>query len=310
MRGIQDCAPVALFVFNRPEHTRRTVESLLANDRSAQTPLVIFSDGARGEKDVPKVEAVRDYIRGVSGFMDVRVVERAENRGLADSVIGGVTEVIDRNDRVIVLEDDMETSPFFLDYMNRALDKYSIADKVYSIHGYSFPADMSKVHTDTFFLKEAGCWGWATWKRAWNDFCPDARQLIDWLRTKGMERSFDHDGNHSYMRMLERQARGRIDSWAIRWRASVFLREGLTLWPRVSLVRNFGMDGSGVHSASTSYWDVKLADRPVVLADIPFSVDDSAYHAYGRYLKQSEGNLIRRVERFIRRRVNKVMSNR
>ena len=310
MTEIKECAPVALFVFNRPDHTRRTIESLLANGCSAQTPLVIFSDGARSEKDVPKVEAVRKYIRRISGFRDVQVVERAENRGLANSVIAGVTELIDRYGRVIVLEDDMETSPFFLDYMNRALEKYRGHDNVFCIHGYAFPADMTDVSTETFFLAGAECWGWATWKRAWDHFCPDARRLIDLLRSQGMERAFDYDGNHAYMRMLERQSIGRIDSWAIRWRASAFVRGGLTLWPRVSLVRNFGMDGSGVHCVPTSYYDVELADRPVVLADIPVRVDSAAFNAYGRYLKHRDGNLLQRVHRFIKKQVVNVVSDR
>lgn len=310
MTGIKDCAPVALFVFNRPEHTRRTVESLLENDLSAQTPLIIFSDGPRNEKDVPMVESVRDYIRGIKGFGDVRIVEQPGNRGLAESVIAGVSDVIDRYGRVIVLEDDMETSPFFLDYMNKALEKYQDHDNVYCIHGYAFPADMSDVDTETFFLGGAECWGWATWKRAWDNFCPDANQLLALLRSLHMDKSFDYDGNFAYMRMLERQSRGRIDSWAIRWRASAFVRQGLTLWPRVSLVRNFGMDGSGVHCDSTSYYDVALADRPVELADIPVEVNSAAFRAYGRYLKQREGSLLQRARRFIRKRVINVVSDR
>jgi hypothetical protein len=309
MTQTQDCAPVALFVFNRPGHTRRTVQSLLENERSAQTPLVIFSDGPRSEKDVPMVESVREYIRGIDGFRDVRIVEQSENRGLAESVIAGVSDVVDRYGRVIVLEDDMETSAFFLDYMNRALEKYRDQDNVYCIHGYAFPADMSDVDTETFFLGGAECWGWATWKRAWDHFCPDAMQLLALLRSQDAEKAFDYGGNYPYTRMLERQSRGRIDSWAIRWRASAFVRQGLTLWPRVSLVRNFGMDGSGIHCDSTSYFDVALADRPVVLADIPVKVNSAAFCAYGRYLKQREGSLLQRAGRFIRKRVINVISN-
>jgi hypothetical protein len=308
MTQTQDCAPVALFVFNRPEHTRRTVESLLENNGSAQTSLIIFSDGPRSEKDVSLVDSVRDYIRTIKGFRDVRVVEQPENRGLAESVIEGVTEVVEQYGRVIVLEDDMETSPFFLDYM-RAMEKYRDDDNVYCIHGYAFPADMSDVSTETFFLGGAECWGWATWKRAWDHFCPDAAQLLDLLRSQKIQKAFDYDGNYPYTRMLERQSRGRIDSWAIRWRASAFVRQGLTLWPRVSLVRNFGMDGSGVHCDSTSYFDVALADKPVVLADIPVQINSAAFHAYGSYLKQREGGFLQRAGRFIRKRMNNVLSD-
>lgn len=310
MTKTNELAPVVLFVFNRPEHTRRTLESLLDNELSEQTSLVIYSDGARSDKDIPKVEAVRDYIRNVEGFRDVRIVEQEVNRGLAKSVIAGVTEVINSYGRIIVLEDDMETSPFFLDYMNRSLEKYRANDNVYCVHGYAFPADMSDVCSETFFLRGAECWGWATWKRAWDQFCPDAGQLFGLLRSKGMEKSFDYDGKYAYMRMLKRQSHGRIDSWAIRWRASAFVNEGLTLWPRVSLVRNFGMDGSGVHCDATSYFDVALADRPVSLADIPIKVNSAAFHAYGQYLKRREGNLMQRVGRFIRKRVINVVSDR
>jgi len=306
---VESFAPVILFVFNRPEHTRRSVEALKANNNSAMTPLVIYSDAARNERDEIAVSAVRDYIRTIDGFSDVRIIEQTRNMGLANSVIAGVTEVIDRHGRVIVLEDDMETAPFFIDYMNAALQKYQDEEKVYCIHGYAFPADMTGVGSNTFFLGGAECWGWATWKRAWDNFCPDAKQLINELRSRGLAASFDYDGNYPYMRMLVRQSRGRIDSWAIRWRASAFVRGGLTLWPRVSLVRNFGLDGSGVHCDSTDYFDVMTSDKPFMPDDIPIEVSDVAFSAFGRYLKRREGGVLRRIASLFRRRIIDVIFN-
>lgn len=307
--GVKYFAPVILFVYNRPEHTRRSVEALKANNNSAMTPLVIYSDAARNGRDESGVSAVRNYIRTIDGFKDLRIVEQTRNQGLANSIIAGVSDVIERHGRVIVLEDDMETAPFFIDYMNAALQKYHDEEKVYCIHGYAFPADMTGIGSKTFFLGGAECWGWATWKRAWENFCPDAKQLVTQLRSRGLAASFDYDGNFPYMRMLERQSRGQIDSWAIRWRASAFVRGGLTLWPRVSLVRNFGMDGSGVHCDNTDYFDVMLADTPIMPDDIPIEVNGVAFSAYGSYLKRREGGVLRRVASLIRRRIINVVFN-
>lgn len=301
---------MVLFVFNRPEHTRRTVEALGANSNAGSTPLVVYSDAARDARDESDVAAVRAYIHTIRGFRDVRIVEQARNLGLAGSVISGVTDVMGRYGCAIVLEDDMETASCFLDYMNDALRKYRDEERVYCIHGYSFPADLSGVGTDTFFLRGAECWGWATWKRAWDRFCPDAAWLHRQLRKQGLAGEFDYGGNYAYMRMLERQSRGQIDSWAIRWRASAFVNNGLTLWPKVSLVRNFGMDGSGVHCDSTGFFDVALATRPVLLDDLPLEANSVAYRSFGRFLRQREGGLFRKAVRFIRRRMRNVVSDR
>jgi len=305
----QPCSPVVLFVFNRPEHTKLTVDSLLRNDLSNDTSLIVFSDAAAKEEDKASVAAVRDYIRSIDGFRDVSLIERPSNMGLANSVIAGVTEVVERYGRVIVLEDDMETSRYFLAYMNEALEKYQDEPRVYCIHGYAFPADMQHVNGDAFFLRGAECWGWATWKSAWGRFCPDAGILLQALKLKGLERDFDYNNSYPYMRMLKRQACGRIDSWAIRWRASAFVNDGLTLWPRISLVRNIGMDGSGVHCDTTDYFDVQLMQQPVCLEGIPVEINQEAYRSYAAYLKRREGGLFINLVRFFRKRVYNVIFN-
>src|ERR1700722_7276651 len=164
-------APIALFAYNRLQHTRQTVDALRSNDLAANSDLHIYCDGARNATSIPAVRAVREFLRTVDGFRSVAIVERDSNLGLANSIITGVTEVCARHGRVIVMEDDLQTSPRFLQYMNGALDLYADVPRVGSIHGYWYP--VAQPCPKTFFLRGASCWGWATWSRAWNLFEPD-----------------------------------------------------------------------------------------------------------------------------------------
>lgn len=162
---MNNLAPIALFVYNRPMHTRQTVEALLANELAAESDLIIFADGAKSGKDADAVQEVREYIHSISGFKSIKINEQDTNQGLANSVIAGVTEVVNESGRIIVLEDDMVTSPYFLNYMNDSLEMYKDEDKVISIHGYMYP--VKEKLPETFFLQGADCWGWATWKRGY-----------------------------------------------------------------------------------------------------------------------------------------------
>src|SRR5437879_5375115 len=182
-------APIALFAYRRLDHARRTIEALLANAEAASSDLIIFADAASTEAAEHEVAAVRRYLRGVSGFASVTIVERERNLGLANSIIAGVTEVIQENDRVIVVEDDVVTSPFFLRYMNEALEYYKDDERVASIHGYVYPIKQSL--PESFFLRGADCWGWATWRRGWGLFNPDGRYLLSELHRRGLAEEFD-----------------------------------------------------------------------------------------------------------------------
>jgi hypothetical protein len=232
-------APIALFVFNRLEHSRRTVDALRANEHAAQSDLFVFCDGARDAKDVSSVASVREFVRGITGFRSCTVIESEKNRGLAASIIGGVTEVLGRHPRVIVMEDDLVTSPFFLRYMNEGLDYYEADERVASIHGYVYPTLLPL--PETFFLRGADCWGWATWRRGWALFNPNGSELLAGLRTLGLTREFDFDGAFQYTAMLQDQISGANNSWAIRWYASTFLANKVTLYPGRSLVINIGV---------------------------------------------------------------------
>lgn len=262
-------AHIALFTYNRLEHTRRTVQALAKNELASQSHLHVFSDGPRTPADAPKVDAVASYLQGISGFKSLEVVQRPRNLGLANSIISGVTEICGKYGRVIVLEDDMLTSPYFLQFMNDALDAYEADPEVISVHAYLYPTQ--KPMPETFFIKGANCWGWATWSRGWELFNPDGRELLEELEARSLTGEFDFDGGYPYTAMLRQQIAGANDSWAVRWYASAFLRNKLTLYPGRSLVYNIGNDGSGYHCVPTEAFDVKLASRPINCARIPLA---------------------------------------
>lgn len=242
-------APIALFLYNRPDHARGVLECLARDPLTAESPVTVYCDGPKRPEDEAKVAETRAFARELAPAHAV-IVERDRNLGLAASIIAGVSAACDEHGRVIVLEDDLRLSPAALTWFNAALDRYAGDERVMHVSGYMYPtgADLP----ETFFYREASCWGWATWARAWDRFEPDARLLLTRIRRSGRVRDFDIGGTYDYERMLYLQWRGRIDSWAIRWYASVFLARGLCLHPARPLVSNHGFDGSGVHYSNPS----------------------------------------------------------
>lgn len=254
-------APVALFCFRRLSHLKNTIDRLQQNELAMQTPLIVYSDGPKKGEDVEKVREIRSYLKTIDGFASVTVHERSTNFGLKRSIIEGVTEVLNKYERVIVVEDDLLTSRYFLRYMNDSLDIYADNEKVISIHAYIYP--VRKKLPALFFLRGADCWGWATWKRGWDLLETDGTKLLNEIKNVDRQGRFDFYGTYPYTRMLEDQIAGRNDSWAILWYASAFLKGKLTLYPGTSLVQNIGNDHSGTHNPDTSIFDVALADEPV-----------------------------------------------
>jgi hypothetical protein len=259
-------SPIALFVYNRPHHTRKTLESLMANAELSDSPLYVFCDGAKRKKDLPLVRETRELIRSYE-LDNITIIEREENMGLAHSIITGVTELCNKYGRVIVVEDDLYLSPYFLKYMNTAIDTYEEYGEVMHISGYMFPVRGQL--PDTFFYRATSCWGWGTWKRAWDKFEPDVHKLLAGFQDKNKRWEFDIQGSMKYHRMLILQAIGMSDSWAIRWYASVFLNNGLCLHPGKSLVNNIGHDDSGVHCDCTDVYDVTVSEDE----DFEFTTD-------------------------------------
>jgi len=297
-KNAKTTAPIALFTYNRLRHTRRTIESLQHNTLAGESELVIFSDGPKSETYEGKVGSVREYLRTITGFKKVTVIEHDRNQGLAGSIITGVTKIVNCFGKIIVLEDDMVTSPFFLRYMNDALEFYQEEERVISIHGYLYPLEASL--PETFFLRGADCWGWATWKRGWDLFEPDGSKLLWELKTRHLESSFDMNGAYPYTSMLRKQTKGLVDSWAIRWHVSAFLAEKLTLYPGRSLIANIGLDASGAHCSPTDQFDVVLSDRLVKIGPIPLEEHADTKKALEHYFRVTRSSafksLIRRIQ--------------
>jgi GT2 family glycosyltransferase len=292
-------APIALFVYNRPEHTRKTIAALKKNTLASASDLIVFSDAPKTSQLDSSVQEVRAILGSIDGFKSVKIIERDKNWGLSKSIIDGVSRVCCDYGKVIVLEDDLVTSPYFLKFMNDGLDYYESEIRVISVHGYIYPAREN--FPRTFFLRGADCWGWATWKRGWDLFEPDPQKLYDAVHTGGEVNTFDFEGNYGYANMLKQQIDGKVNSWAIRWYASAFLANKLTLYPGVSLVNNIGNDSSGTHCGSTDVFTGEIAEQPVVVGGIPVVANRPAYEAVCRYFKSLRLSLIGRI-------VNKISS--
>jgi hypothetical protein len=246
----------------------------------------VFADGACCTDDESMVTAARCVAYAAKGFKSVRVVEREKNYGLADNIIGGVTQLCNEYGKVIVVEDDLITSPYFLRYMNEALQIYENTLEVISIHGYIYP--MREKLPESFFIRGADCWGWATWQRGWSLFNPDGQSLLTQLETRKLCTEFDFGDSYPYTAMLQDQITGKNNSWAIRWYASAFLADRLTLYPGRSLVHNIGNDGSGTHCSATKFFNVNLANRPISLTRLPSTENKQARNAFNSFFVKSK----------------------
>ena len=284
----QSPAPILFFAFNRPEHTRLALQSLSRNKEAANSILYIICDFPKQDASVELVEKnerVKKLIREEQWCATVIIIEREKNYGLANNIISGVTEIVNKHGSVIVLEDDLELSPFFLQYMNEALVKYASDDRVISIHGYTYP--ITEELPETFFLRGTDCWGWATWKRGWELFEPDGKKLMEELKSRKLQEAFNFNHSYDYMKMLRLQIGGKNSSWAVRWHASALLKDKLTLYPGHSLVQNKGADGEGTHMKKSLNYIVPLYMEPIRLSDIPVIHNETVFTLYEKYFRQT-----------------------
>lgn len=244
-------APICLFTYNRLSETQRTIEALKNNFLASESELFIFSDGAKSEKGVAKIAEVRDFLKTVSGFKTVQIVESPVNKGLANSIVEGVSRMIDQFGKVIVLEDDLQTSPNFLDFMNQALDFYAENPRIFSITGYSMDLPSLKNYQKDYYAGyRASSWGWGTWKNRW--------EKVDWKVENYQSFLFDPFAQLKFMRggsdlpyMLWKQMNGKIDSWAVRWCYSQFRGNLLTIMPSLSKVESIGFGAEATHTKNT-----------------------------------------------------------
>lgn len=299
---MQSLAPIALFVYNRPDHTRRTITHLQKNLLAEDSRLFIFSDAAETIDNEAEVNEVRALIKETEGFKSVKIIESQENQGLANAIIKGVSQLVQEYGEVIVFEDDLLSSPFTLNYFNNALQRYFNEEKVMHIGAYMYPL-ADKNLPETFFYRAATSWGWATWNRAWRNFNPDIDELTKQF-SKAQIKQFSIDGTMNFWKQMQEFKSGKNNSWAIRWYASVFLKGGLTLNPAKSFIHNIGHDGSGVHSNKEDIYQVQVAQQSVEFFPSEITENQEAYEAIKQFLRNRKGNLLKRIQRFITKKLS------
>jgi hypothetical protein len=247
---MEELTPVVLFVYNRPQHTEKVLEALQHNDLASRTKLFIYSDGPKAgdsTQNIQAIEKVRAVIRKQKWCNETEIIEQKSNLGLEKSVMFGVGQIIGRYGKVIVLEDDIIPQPSFLTYMNDALYYFQNDTRIMSICSFNFFASAEEV-PNFFFMGIADCWGWGTWKRAWDLFEPDARKLLSLIEADSSAKEFNIQDSYPYFDMLKRAADGNVQSWAVKWYGSAFVNNKLSLYPKNSAVQNIGFDGTGVNS--------------------------------------------------------------
>ena len=242
--------PIVFFVYNRPEYTKKSIDSFTKNHLAKESILYVFSDGPRNEKDVSQIKKVRDVIKDIAGFEQVKIIEQDKNLGLANSIIGGVSKVIKTYGSVIVVEDDLITATNFLRFMNEALEFYKHNKNVFSITGYNFPPSLMKIpknyEKDVYFSPRCSSWGWGTWKDRWDKVDWELKDFSAFLKDKKQQKLYNFSGDDK-TEMLISQKKGEIDSWAIRWDYAHFKHNAFCVYPVNSLVDNIGFDSSGMH---------------------------------------------------------------
>lgn len=234
-------APVVLFTYKRLDTLKNTVSALQKNELAADSDLYIFSDAAKSELDKVAVDAVREYISSIKGFKTITIYESKLNKGLAQSIIDGVSEIIRKYEKVIVLEDDLVSSPNFLNFMNDALDFYSDNAKIFSIAGFSIPIDSLQSESDVYFTLRSSSWGWATWKDRWSGIDWDVKDYSEFKNSRPSRRNFNKMGS-DMSGMLDRQMQGQLNSWAIRWCYHQFKNDLFSVHPIVSKIDNIGFN--------------------------------------------------------------------
>jgi len=299
-------APIVLFVYNRPWHTQQTLEALFKNELADQSMLYIYCDGPKkGEslQGLQLIQETRNIVKLRKWAKEVFIIEKEKNAGLGPSITGGVSEVIAQHGRIIVLEDDLITSPGFLRYMNDALDHYADNESIMHVSAYWFPVKHSaELLPETFFFRSSSCWGWGTWQRAWEKLETDCYKLKRHItQMPGGIRRFNIGNSVDHLGQLENNITGRTNTWAVRWYATVFLNNGLCLHPHRSLVNNTGFDDSGTHCDSTTIYHWPQLAHQIHISPVIQEECQAAVKMLQHFYKTNNGGIASKVKRALRR---------
>lgn len=247
-----ELAPIVLFTYKRVDTLVKTIDALQRNHLALESDLHIFSDAAKGIHDQEMVSEVRKYLKTINGFRSVTIYESKNNKGLATSIIEGVSQILKVYETAIILEDDLVSTINFLDFMNQTLEKYRNDTKIFSISGFSFNLNLEeKYFYDVYFLNRGWSWGWATWRDRWEKNDWEIKDYNEFLKNKKAQKLFATGGS-DLNAMLKKQMTGNLDSWAIRWFYNQFKIQGLTVYPVKSKILNEGFGADATHTKGSS----------------------------------------------------------
>jgi GT2 family glycosyltransferase len=299
-----DLSPIVLFVYNRLSHTRKTIEALKKNELAQESELFIYSDAAKNKIAESNVNEVREYIKAIDGFEKVTIIERDKNWGLANSIIDGVTKIVNEYGKIIVLEDDLLTSPYFLRFMNEALDVYEGEKKVWEIGGYVYPVEFES-NEESYMLPITTSWGWATWKNRWENFERNPQKLISNFSKQDIKQ-FNCDGTTDIWSQVISNSNGDLYTWAVFWYANVFQNKGLVLYPYKSIVTNIGHDGSGENCGSSNKFQNELLNKRITINEIKdIKVNIENYKKVKEFFIRNEDALFIKILKNIYRKIFK-----
>jgi hypothetical protein len=297
--ALKNLAPIVLFVYNRPNHTRETIQALQKNELACESELFIYSDAPKNENALTQVNEVRAYIKTIGGFKRVTVIEREKNWGLANSIIDGVTKIINKYGKIIVLEDDLVTSPYFLKFMNEALEVYKDEKKVWHVSGWNYPIETNGLD-DVFFWRLMNCWGWATWADRWAHYEKNVAKTINEF-SKDDIYNFNINGIENFWTQVTLNKEGKINTWAIFWYATIFKHNGLCLNPSQTFVANIGHDGSGVHCAQSCRFNGELSMNAHIKFIDRYYENELVIEKFKIFHNQNKQHLFQRIINKIRR---------
>lgn len=258
-------APIVLFTYNRPWHTEQTLNALMLNELADKSTLYIYCDGAgQGgtKKDYDKISQVRTLVRKKQWCKNVHFIEHKENQGLANNIVNGVTTILEKYDKVIVLEDDIVTSKYFLSYMNFSLNYYKDEERVFHINAYNNQSNLQFILDDYYFLRFMFCWGWGTWKDRWKkldkDYTVHYNKLI---KNENLKFRFNYGDKMKFEEQLIANINNQKKTWAVLWNCSIFFNDGYCLTPKKSFVLNIGLDGTGENCIETNLYDIEIIEK-------------------------------------------------
>jgi len=301
-------APIVVFVYNRPKHTKRTINALRSNKLASKSNLIIYSDGSKGKQDNKLVKEVRGYIKTINGFKSITIVERDQNWGLANNIVDGITQILSQHDNIIVLEDDIVTSTCFLSFMNQSMNFYKHDLRVWHISGWSYPIDFG-ISTEIFFSRVMNCWGWATWADRWSHYEKKPLSIInDWPTKK--KNDFDLDNSGIFLSQVKANAKNKLNTWAVFWYASIYSNNGLCMNSTKSYVLNIGNDGSGINSGVSNLGNIDeklLCKRENIKLPTCFKESKLALNAIKRFFKNNKGSILSRLNYKLRYLMKKMI---